>query len=704
MKKITVIKLLLPIAMIGVITPSHANETTGNKLVIATLTEEDFFAEIPIVLTATRLAQPINEAPASMTIIDRQMIEASGAREIVDVFRLIPGFQVQHDNGHTPIVSYHGMSDQYARWMQVLVDGRSIYNPSVGGVEWSHIPLVLDEIERIEVTRGPNAASYGSNAFSATINIITRHASETTGTFFRYTRGTPNGVNDAILRFGHTVNSKTGDLSYRLTLGRLTDDGFTDRYDLKRANLGRFRLDYSANATDTWLFQAGFNNGPRGLDSGDPGEFPERNREKEIEYQFQQLRWTHSLSNREELQIQYFHNHHKVDETEEYDLTAEEFGLDPDDPAQAPFIALYNTDPVHFALYNSLTTDRHDLEIQHTLVPNNDWRIVWGGSIRQDQWYAPGIIASDSTVKIDLLRAFANTEWRATNDFTVNAGAMWEDGELTEKNVSPRLGLQYRIDNNHNIRIVTSRATRIPTMTEYAGKIVVNLTGDFLNLVPPAFGGPFPNPSYVNFLLGTKDLDHETITSFEIGLSSHRADIGLSTDIKIYQDKISDIIFFNTVPNPTADIPNTTMIVPENGEDVTIRGIEAQADIKPYTGSRIFISYAYTDIDSDDDFKDYSETAPARSFSLLLSQRFQNDINASFAFYKTSEHEGLENGDPITSQSRADFRLSIPFQKNKFRGEIAFVSQNISGMELIDWREDNRMERRQLITITGQWD
>lgn len=696
MKNIVVIKLLFFIAIFGALTPAAADETAGNGVVTATLSEEDFFfAEMPVVLTATRLAQPINEAPASMTIIDRQMIEASGARDIVDVFRLIPGFQVQHDNGHTPIVTYHGMSDQFARWMQVLVDGRTIYNPSVGGVEWSQIPLVLDEIERIEVTRGPNAASYGSNAFSATINIITKHASETTGTFFRYTAGRPNDVEDAILRFGDS----TGNLDYRLTLGRLTDDGFADRYDFKRANLGRLRLDYSASATNTWLFEAGFNNGPRGLDSGDPGEYPERNREKDIEYQFQQLRWTHSLSNQEELQIQYFHNYHKVDETKEYDLTAKEFGLDPNDPAQAPFVAAYNADPVHLALYNSLTTNRHDLEIQHTLVPNDNWRIVWGGSIRQDQWYAPGLIASDSTVKIDLLRVFANTEWRVTNDFTVNAGAMWENSEFTGKSVSPRLGIQYRIDNHHNFRIVTSKATRIPTMTEYDGKIIVNLTGQNLTTL-----AGLPDPAYDNYLLGTKDLDNETISSFEIGLNSHRPDIGLSTDIKVYQDKITDIIFFNQIPDPTSDLPNETVAVPENGESVTIRGIEAQADIKSDTGSRLFVSYAYTDINSDDIYNDYTSTAPVRSFSLLFSQRLDNDVNTSFALYQASKYEGLENGDLITSQSRADFRLAIPFRKNKFRGEVAFVSQNISGAEFIDWRNDNRMERRQLITITGQLD
>ena len=72
------------------------------------------------------------------------------------------------------VVAYHGHSDQFSKQMNVLIDGRSIYDPLLGGVNWYNIPIVLDDIERIEVTRGPNASTYGSNSFQAVINIITR--------------------------------------------------------------------------------------------------------------------------------------------------------------------------------------------------------------------------------------------------------------------------------------------------------------------------------------------------------------------------------------------------------------------------------------------------------------------------------------------------------------------------------------------------
>ena len=80
--------------------PRHAIPLLAYDTKTSSFSEEEFFSDIPIVLTATRLSQPVSDAPASMTIIDRQMIKASGARDIVDVFKLVPGFQVQHEVGH----------------------------------------------------------------------------------------------------------------------------------------------------------------------------------------------------------------------------------------------------------------------------------------------------------------------------------------------------------------------------------------------------------------------------------------------------------------------------------------------------------------------------------------------------------------------------------------------------------------------------
>ena len=92
--------------------------------------------DIPMVLSATRLQQSFFDVPAAVTIIDRQMIEQSGVREIPELLRMVPGMVVGYDSSSSAFVSYHGTSADMARRMQVLVDGRSIYQPLLASVDW----------------------------------------------------------------------------------------------------------------------------------------------------------------------------------------------------------------------------------------------------------------------------------------------------------------------------------------------------------------------------------------------------------------------------------------------------------------------------------------------------------------------------------------------------------------------------------------
>ena len=195
----------------------------GMAIGAAALSEDDFLSQLPIVLSATRLSQALSDTPAAMTLIDREMIRDSGAWDIADLFRLVPGMYVAYnvDKEVVPgsVVSYHGLADPYAKRMQIQIDGRSVYTPLFGGPIWSNIPLALDDIERVEVVRGPSAATYGANSFLGVINIITRHPSETQGTLVSLSTGKLG--NDATLRYG----GKSEQADYRLTVQRRDDNG-----------------------------------------------------------------------------------------------------------------------------------------------------------------------------------------------------------------------------------------------------------------------------------------------------------------------------------------------------------------------------------------------------------------------------------------------------------------------------------------------
>jgi iron complex outermembrane receptor protein len=131
---------------------------------------------VPLVVTPSRLPQRLDESPSTVTVIDRALIEASGARRLVDVLQLVPGFYVGYKYNNQPTAAYHGLSDEAARRLLLLVNGQRIFQFARGVVDWNNLPIPLEDVERIEVVRGPDAATYGSNAFAAVINIQTRSA------------------------------------------------------------------------------------------------------------------------------------------------------------------------------------------------------------------------------------------------------------------------------------------------------------------------------------------------------------------------------------------------------------------------------------------------------------------------------------------------------------------------------------------------
>ncbi|WP_288076045.1 Plug domain-containing protein, partial [Marinobacter sp.] len=126
-------------------------------------------SRIPEVLTTTRLRQPKSRVPGTTTIITGEMIRDLGIMNLVEVFRLVPGMTVAEVGSNSPVTSYHGTVHYEQRRLQVQVDGRTSYRPNLSDMDWNTMPVPLELIERIEVSRGPNSAAYGINAFLGTI-------------------------------------------------------------------------------------------------------------------------------------------------------------------------------------------------------------------------------------------------------------------------------------------------------------------------------------------------------------------------------------------------------------------------------------------------------------------------------------------------------------------------------------------------------
>lgn len=139
----------------------------------------EFEPDVPQVLTPVRLQQPQVEVPASVTVITAEQIRLWGMKDIAAVLRMVPGMFVSTSlYTNSSNVVYHSGASSLARRLEVLVDGRSVYQAAFATVDWQRLNIALEDIERIEITRGPSAASYGLNAFQGVIHIITRHPAD----------------------------------------------------------------------------------------------------------------------------------------------------------------------------------------------------------------------------------------------------------------------------------------------------------------------------------------------------------------------------------------------------------------------------------------------------------------------------------------------------------------------------------------------
>ena len=133
------------------------------------------------VTSVSKTEQKISQVAAAIFVITQEDIRRSGATNIPDLLRMVPGLDVAQINGNTWAISSRGFNLQFANKLLVLIDGRAVYSPLFGGVDWDTQDVPLEDIARIEVIRGPGGTVWGANAVNGVINIITKKAADTHG-------------------------------------------------------------------------------------------------------------------------------------------------------------------------------------------------------------------------------------------------------------------------------------------------------------------------------------------------------------------------------------------------------------------------------------------------------------------------------------------------------------------------------------------
>ncbi len=133
------------------------------------------------VTSASKKEQALSQVAAAIFVMTQEDIRRSGATNIPDLLRMVPGLDVAQINSNTWAISARGFNLQFANKLLVLIDGREVYSPLFGGVNWDTQDVPLEDIDRIEVIRGPGGTVWGDNAVNGVINIITKKASDTQG-------------------------------------------------------------------------------------------------------------------------------------------------------------------------------------------------------------------------------------------------------------------------------------------------------------------------------------------------------------------------------------------------------------------------------------------------------------------------------------------------------------------------------------------
>jgi len=635
----------------------------------AAITEADFLDELPVVLSVSRLSQPLNEAPAAVTIIDRDMIRASGFRDIPDLLRLVPGFSVAYTRDNTWGVGYHGVVDAFSRRFQVLVDGRSIYSAAFGEVQWQELPLSIDDIERIEVVRGPNAATYGANAFFAVINIITKEAAQVPGTFASLQVG-EHGMAGLTLRHG----GGTGDMNYRLTFSAQNRDRF-DRdtfdnvppqpltlFEETRTYLVNGRADYRVSASDEVSAQFGLAVGDwqagRLLDPPDPEHLLEP-RQQDVSNAYVQFKFRRALSVDDEWSLQFYHSRHENDAPSSLDVFSLTVIGDQD----------------------ALQT-RTSLEFQANSRLAPALRMAWGAEVRRETAQSPLYFDSHDTQQGVLGRVNANLEWRIRPKLLLQGGAMLEHHYYAGLDVSPRVAMNYDFAPGHTLRLNVSQAYRTPTFLEQDGQIVYRSTTG----VPVLVVGLTPN-----------DLRSERIRSHEIGYVGHYRPWQLQVDAKLFYDRMDHYIGSDTVAG---------VIQPRNSGSLTLHGGDLQLNWQPTHAFRLSAQYArvYTstspELDLVDD--DVRDSAPRDSFSLLARHDLGQGWTASAGVYHSGRMIWLNGGDPTAAFTRVDARLARRWTWQGNEVEAAVVGQNL-GEDYGEFRPENRFSRRVYGSLSLSW-
>lgn len=636
-------------------------------------------AAFPVVITPTRLRQSLADVPASVTVITAQTIRDHGITRLEDALRLVPGMVVSPARGGDVRVNYHGTNSNSPRRLNLLIDGVSAYRPAFSRVDWALLPVALEDIDRIEVIRGPDSAAYGPNSMAAVVNILTKHPMDVERGLVSVSGG-GHGRAETLVRLG----AQAGPLSLRVTGQTERDSGFDhvdgpgdgrDSIRVKRLNIRAQNALEDGGTLDVQaaLVESNWQVGAFGVGGAAGADRHTRDQQFSV-------RWTRPLSSDHELQVEMFHaadasrlrwptcvpkitllpalgqlflsNRSYVEAMYAGQLFPS--GGSAQDNALAAQVrqALFAEGLSAFANTCGIVNEdgdesRTQIELQDTYVFNDRWRFVSGLGMRyqraDSQTYFNGSVGN--TVRW----GFGHVEYRPWAVASANLGGYVESNSLSGSTFSPRLALNWHVSDTQTVRAVMSRGTRAPDLFEQRAHWGYTLE----DLQPQAWGSS--TGRLFSSGVGKSNLSSERIWSRELGYLLTSRQWGLTLDARIFDDHVSDLI---------SGYLTLLEFAPRNAGHVRLTGAELQSRWEFAPQWSALMSYAYL-LNRDRSGPEEAAQYERHSGALGLSHAFGEGWRVSLLQYNTS-------GDGVNewAQSRTDVSVLKTLSLGRQRGQL----------------------------------
>jgi iron complex outermembrane recepter protein len=627
--------------------------------------------DLNVVITPTRLKQALADVPASVTVITAATIRQYGIRSVPEALRMVPGMSVMQPSGNDFRVNYHGTNVLVPRRMNVLIDGVSVYRAAYARVDWQQLPIAMDDIDRIEVTRGPNSASYGPNSMLAVINIISKNPKDLPRAFASITSGSSSTLN--------AVGRATGGdekISWLATVSTEKNKGLDaisrdpqghDNTSMKRLNLRALTSLTDATTLDV---QGAYVEGRVDIPFIDA--FQSGYPDKKIQDAVVSAKLTHQFSADHELQFNA--NYAKSSVQQEWPTcpstamflpkmfalwrtnpayanailkgkvpsggTAVDDALAVDAKAAVARLGTRATQPLCVSANRNFTESRSDFELQDTFLASEKFRLVSGLGARQQR--ADSQIFFDSTpAKNTQYRAFANLEYKVVPWLHLNLGGYGEKDQLSGYSFSPRVAINTHLSETQTVRMLVSRGNRSPDLLEQRAKWSFYVK----DLSSPLNGSS--TGRFFQSALAAGDLKSERVTSKEIGYFLNLQPVGLMLDVKVFDDQLTSLI---------SEKLQLSNFAPTNQNSAHLTGLELQTQWALSSSTSAFLNYAV--------LKNHASTPLERtqyskhSGAVGVSQSFGNGWQWSAAYYGAS---GNGEGEGEAFYGREDLNISKTF-------------------------------------------